>query len=619
MVKELEASCRRHRRDAGALRARCERMNPPHELTDRETSRKVSILGSVLPFLKPYKMQIGGAFIALVVTSMVTLMFGQGLRLLIDQGFSEGSTELLGEAILIFVALTFVLAIGTFVRFYLVTSVGERAAADIRNQVFAHVVRLHPGFFDQNLASEIQSRITTDTTLVQTVIGSSASLALRNLFILVGGVVLMLVSSLKLSLMVLVAAPIAIGSILLFGRRVRGLSRDSQTGLAHVGTQVSESLGNIKVVQASGRERLDSEHFAAKVEVALDVAIKRVRVRAFLIALVMLVVFGAFALMLWAGGQDVLLGETSAGELAAFVFYAFMVAGSVGAISEVLTELQRAAGAMERLLELLASVPEICDPPSPKRLSVAAGSARVDVEHLRFRYATRPESEVLRDVSFSVRAGEQVAIVGPSGAGKSTLFDLLLRFYDPAAGTIRLDGVDIRALSLSDLRARIALVPQMPVLFTGSIAENIAYASPGASERDVRAAADAAHVSAFAEDLPDGLDTEVGEGGTLLSGGQRQRVAVARAMLKRPSLLLLDEATSALDATSEFYVQQALAELTQSCTSMVIAHRLATVRDASRILLFESGELLDAGSHMELSRRSELYARLARLQFREAA
>ncbi|MCY4198949.1 MAG: ABC transporter transmembrane domain-containing protein [Gammaproteobacteria bacterium] len=586
---------------------------------DRETSRKVSILGSVLPFLKPYKMQIAGAFIALVVTSMVTLMFGQGLRLLIDQGFSQDSTELLGKAILLFVGLTFVLAIGTFARFYLVTSVGERAAADIRNQVFAHVVCLHPGFFDQNLASEIQSRITTDTTLVQTVIGSSASLALRNLFILVGGIILMLFSSLKLSLMVLIAAPVAIASVLLFGRRVRGLSRDSQTGLARVGTQVSESLGNIKVVQASGRESLDSERVATKVEAALDVAIKRVRVRAFLIALVMLVVFGAFALMLWVGGQDVLLGETSAGELAAFVFYAFMVAGSVGAISEVLTELQRAAGAMERLLELLVSEPEIRDPASPKQLSVAAGSARVDVEHLCFRYATRPESKVLRDVSFSVRAGEQVAIVGPSGAGKSTLFDLLLRFYDPTSGTIRLDGIDIRDLALSEMRARIALVPQMPVLFTGSIAENIAYASPGASERDVRAAADAAHVTAFAEDLPDGLDTEVGEGGTLLSGGQRQRVAVARAMLKRPRLLLLDEATSALDATSEFYVQQALAELTESCTSMVIAHRLATVRDASRIMLFEAGELLDAGSHMELSRRSELYARLARLQFREAA
>ena len=588
------------------------------ELMDREVSRKVSILGSVLPFLAPYKAQMAGAFCALVVTSMVTLMFGQGLRLLVDQGFSQDSAELLGEAILVFVALTFVLSIGTFVRFYLVTSVGERAAADIRNQVFAHVVRLHPGFFDANLASEIQSRITTDTTLVQTVIGSSASLALRNLFILIGGVILMLVSSLKLSLMVLIAAPLAIGSILLFGRRVRGLSRDSQTGLARVGTQVSESLGNIKVVQASGREARDSERFAAKVQTALDVAIKRVRVRAFLIALVMLVVFGAFALMLWVGGQDVLLGQTSAGELAAFVFYAFMVAGSVGAISEVLTELQRAAGAMERLLELLGSEAEIRDPAHPKPLAERA-SARVEVDGVRFHYATRADVEVLRDLSFSVEAGEQVAIVGPSGAGKSTLFDLLLRFYDPTAGCIRIHGVDIRQVKLESLRSRIALVPQMPVLFTGSIAENIAYACPGASAKSVRQAADAAHVMSFAKSLPDGLETEVGEGGALLSGGQRQRVAVARALLKRPSLLLLDEATSALDAESEFYVQQALARLTESCTSMVIAHRLATVRDASRIFLFESGALLDTGSHLELSRRSELYGRLARLQFREAA
>lgn len=588
------------------------------ELLDRDVSRKVSILGSVLPFLKPYKAQIAGAFCALVLTSLVTLMFGQGIRLLVDQGFSQDSAELLGEAIMVFVALTCVLAIGTFVRFYLVTSVGERAAADIRNQVFAHVVRLHPGFFDANLASEIQSRITTDTTLVQTVIGSSASLALRNLFILIGGVILMLVSSLKLSLMVLIAAPVAIGSILLFGRRVRGLSRDSQTGLARVGTQVSESLGNIKVVQAHGREGLDSQHFAAKVQAALDVATRRVRVRAFLIALVMLVVFGAFALMLWVGGQDVLTGRTSAGELAAFVFYAFMVAGSVGAISEVLTELQRAAGAMERLLELLASEAEIRDPEHPQSLP-DRGRARIQVECVNFSYATRPEAKVLRDLSFSVESGEQVAIVGPSGAGKSTLFDLLLRFYDPTDGVIRLNGADIRQVKLSALRARLALVPQMPVLVTGSIAENIAYARPGASAKEVRQAAEAAHVMSFAKSLPDGLDTHVGEGGMLLSGGQRQRVAVARAMLKRPSLLLLDEATSALDAESEFYVQQALAKLTESCTSMVIAHRLATVRDASRILLFESGELLDSGSHLELSRRSELYARLARLQFREAA
>lgn len=588
------------------------------ELIDREVSRKVSTLREVLPFLKPYGKQIAGAFFALVLTSMVTLMFGQGLRLLVDQGFSEGSAGLLGDAILVFVLLTVLLAVGTFVRFYLVTSVGECAAADIRNKVFSHVVRLHVGFFEVNLASEIQSRITTDTTLVQTVIGSSASLALRNLFILVGGVILMLISNFKLSLLVLLAGPVAIGSILLFGRRVRGLSRDSQTGLARVGTQVSETLGNIKVVQASRRESLDTQKFAAKVQSALDVALRRVRVRSFLIALVMLVVFGAFAVMLWVGGQDVLLGRTSPGELAAFVFYAFLVAGSVGAISEVLTELQRAAGAMERLLELLASRSEITDPQHPRPLN-DTGKLRLSVQSLSFRYATRPELEVLRDVSFDVDAGEHIAIVGPSGAGKSTLFDLLLRFYDPSYGCVRLNGMDIRELALSDLRSRIALVPQMPVLFTGSIAENIAYSRPDATAEEVYEVAEAAHVTRFSELLPNGLDTEVGEGGMQLSGGQRQRVAVARAMLKRPSLLLLDEATSALDAESEFFVQQALARLTETCTSMVIAHRLATVRDATRILLFESGELLDAGSHVELSNRSELYGRLAKLQFRQAA
>ena len=588
------------------------------EILDREVSRKVSILRELIPFLRPYSRQILGAFCALVVTSTVTLMFGQGLRLLVDQGFSGGSKDLLENAILVFVGLTILLAAGTFARFYLVTSVGERAAADIRNKVFEHVVRLHPGFFEINLASEIQSRITTDTTLVQTVIGSSVSLALRNLFILIGGVILMLVSNFKLSLLVVLAAPLAIGSILLFGRRVRGLSRDSQTGLARVGTQVSETLGNIKVVQASRREGLDAKRFSVKVHDALNVALRRVRVRSYLIALVMLVVFGAFALMLWVGGQDVLLGRTSSGELAAFVFYAFLVAGSVGTISEVLTELQRAAGAMERLLELLASESEITDPENPRPLR-ASNKVRLGVENLSFRYATRPEVEVLRDVSFEVGAGEHIAIVGPSGAGKSTLFDLLLRFYDPTKGCVRIDGINIRELSLSDLRSRIALVPQMPVLFTGSISENIAYVRPGATQAEVRQVADAAHVTAFSEQLPQGLDTEVGEGGMQLSGGQRQRVAVARAMLKRPSLLLLDEATSALDSESEFFVQQAIAQLTETCTSMVIAHRLATVRDAKRILLFESGDLLDSGSHMELSGRSELYARLAKLQFRQAA
>ncbi|MCC5885825.1 MAG: ATP-binding cassette domain-containing protein [Gammaproteobacteria bacterium] len=587
-------------------------------LPDRGGSRDVRNLAPVLRFLLPYRGAIIGATLALIVTAGVTLSVGQGLRLLIDQGFINGSPELLRNSIGVFVAMILLLAAGTFARFYLVSWVGERVSADIRKAVFDHVIRLHPGFFEANFASEIQSRITTDTTLLQTVIGSSASIALRNLLMFVGGVVLLFVTNPRLSLFVVLSAPLVVAPIIIFGRRVRVLSRASQDSIAHVGSFLAESLRQVKTVQAYNHEDVDRRRFAAHVESAFDIARQRILQRAVLITLVMVLVLAAIAAMLWTGGQDVLTGRTTPGELAAFIFYAFIVAGSVGAISEVVADLQRAAGATERLMELLSAenaLPRAAEPrvlPEPVRGVVA-------VSGLTFAYPTRRSTPALRDLAFKVRPGEHLALVGPSGAGKSTLFDLLLRFYDPDQGSIALDGIDIRELDPEDLRRHIALVSQDPALFTGSVADNIRYGRPDASDAELRSAAEAAFAHGFIAELPEGYDTELGEAGLRLSGGQRQRIAIARAVLKDPAILLLDEATSALDAESEHAVQRALARLAEGRTTLVIAHRLATVMSADRILVLDQGRVVGEGTHASLLASNDLYARLAELQFAASA
>ncbi|HSG89599.1 MAG TPA: ABC transporter transmembrane domain-containing protein [Pseudomonadales bacterium] len=583
-------------------------------LPERGRSRDLRQLGPALRFLAPYRWAVIGASIALVLTASVTLSVGQGIRLLIDQGFTEGSPEVLIRSIGIFAIMVVLLAAGTFVRFYLVSWVGERVAADIRTAVFDRVVSLHPGFFEANFASEIQSRITTDTTLLQNVIGSSVSIALRNLLMFVGGLVLLVVTNPRLSMFVVVCAPLVIAPIILFGRRVRRLSRDTQDSIAHVGSYVSEALRQVKTVQAYTHEGEDRRRFGQHVEVAFDISVRRIRQRAFLITLVMILVLGAIAGMLWVGGQDVLAGRTTPGELTAFIFYAFIVAGSVGAISEVITDLQRAAGATERLLELLAARSDLPEAASPRQLPEPVRGA-LDVEGLCFEYETRPGQRALDAVELHVAPGETVALVGPSGAGKSTLFDLLLRFYDPAAGSIRLDGIDLRELALADLRRHLALVSQDPVLFTGTVAENIRYGRPDADMAAVRAAAEAAFASGFIDDLPDGYETELGEGGVRLSGGQRQRIAIARAVLRDPRVLLLDEATSSLDAESEHMVQRALERLAVGRTTLVIAHRLATVMGADRIVVLDRGRVIASGDHASLVASSPLYARLAALQF----
>jgi ATP-binding cassette subfamily B protein len=580
---------------------------------ERPSSKNLRRLRPAFSFLRPYVPQVVIASIALIVTASATLSLGQGIRLVIDSGFASGQVELLNQSLSLFVAFIVVLTAGTFVRFYFVSWVGERVSADIRLAVFNHLVHMHPGFFEDNAPSEIQSRITTDTTLLQTVIGSSVSIALRNILMFFGGMALLFVTNAKLSLIVLASVPFVVLPVIIFGRRVRALSRSSQDRLADVGSHVSESFRHIKIVQAFNHQVLDIAEFARVVERALSVALKRVWLRAVLVAVVMLLVFGAVATLIWVGGQDVLSGRTTPGDLAAFIFYAFIVAGSVGAISEVWSDLQRAAGATERLVELLESPSEIADGPVDK----LAPWQKLDlaVESVAFHYPSRPDQLVLRDLSFHVAPGEMVALVGPSGAGKSTLFDLLQRFYDVSSGRIVLGGVNSRDLSLHALRNAFGFVPQTPSMFSGSIRENLTYARPDATPAQVTRALGLANAQTFVDALPEGLDTHLGEDGTGLSGGQRQRLAIARALIAEPAFLLLDEATSALDAESEQSIRKSVEALKGEMTILVIAHRLSTVRQADRILVFDDGRLIGSGTHDELLNNSELYARFADIQF----
>ena len=580
---------------------------------NREASRELTRLLPALRFLRPYVKQVVFAGFALVATAGITLSIGQGLRMVIDQGFSGDSGALLERAILIFSVLVVGLTLGTMVRFYLVSWIGERVSADIRLAVFKHLIRLHPAFFEENRPTEIQSRITTDTTLLQTVIGSSASIALRNALMFIGGVVLLVLTNPRLTLVVLVSAPLVVAPILFIGRRVRRLSRSSQDRLADVGTHAGESLRYVKIVQSFNHEARDESEFTDRVGAAFGVAVRRIRQRTFLIALVMLMVMAAIGVMLWIGGQDVISGRTSAGELAAFIFYAFIVAGAVGAISEVYSDLQRAAGAMERLVELLGAADGLPEPAKPAALP-KSGGLTLSVRNLSFAYPARPEVSVLNDVSFQVRPGEMVALVGPSGTGKSTLFDLIQRFYDPSGGTISLNECGLRTLRRSDVRERIGFVPQDPVLFSGALRSNVLYGNPDATTEQLHNALRLAHAETFVSALPKGLDTFVGEGGVGLSGGQKQRLAIARALLTDPALLLLDEATSALDAESEHAIRRSIDEIKGRCSILVIAHRLSTVRQADRILVLDRGALVAEGGHDALIRSNDLYARFTRLQ-----
>ncbi len=578
------------------------------------SSRQRGAIRLAWRFIAPYRGRVLGALLALLFTAAITLSMGQGIKLLVDQGLATQSPAALRQSLLLFFVLVLALAFGTYTRFYLVSWIGERVVADIRRRVFDHLIELHPGFYESNRSSEIQSRLTADTTLLQSVIGSSLSMALRNLIMLIGGSVLLVITNPKLSGIVLLALPLVVAPILLFGRRVRALSRQSQDRVADVGSYVGEVLGQIKTVQAYNHQDEDKRRFGESAEAAFDVARKRIAQRSWLITVVIVLVLGAVGVMLWVGGMDVIAGRISGGELAAFVFYSLIVGSSFGTLSEVIGELQRAAGAAERIGELLRSSNAIVAPEQPQHLPQPV-RGRIELQGVRFAYPSRPDSYAIDGIDLQVAAGETLALVGPSGAGKSTLFDLLLRFFDPQAGRILIDGVPIDQLDPSELRACFALVSQSPALFFGSVEDNIRYGRLDASRAEVEAAARAAHAHEFIERLPQGYQTHLGEAGLGLSGGQRQRLAIARALMADAPILLLDEATSALDAESEHLIQQALPSLMAGRTTLVIAHRLATVKQADRIAVVEQGHLAAIGSHAELIESSPLYARLAELQF----
>ena len=584
---------------------------------ERARSKRVGALASLWPFVRPYRGILAAALVALVLTAAISLVLPIAVRRVVD-GFQHEELVLLDSYFFAAFGIALALAVGTGLRYYLVTRLGERVVTDIRKAVFGRVIGLSPSFYERIMTGEVLSRITTDTTLILSVIGSSVSVALRNLLIFLGGLVLMMFTSAKLTGLVLLIVPAVIVPIVILGRRLRLLSRENQDWIASSSGNASETLSSVQTVQAFTHEALSRAEFDRVTEKSFDAARTRIATRSLMTMIVIALIFSGVVGVLWIGARDVRAGTMTIGELVQFVIFAVMVAGAVGALSEIWGELQRAAGATERLVELLNASDTVIDLAAP---AVLARPVRGEIrfEDVGFHYPTRPDQPSLSHVTFTVSPGETVALVGPSGAGKSTVIQLLQRFYDPQQGRVRLDGIDLRDLARTEFRKAIALVPQDPVIFGTTAAENIRFGRPGASDAEVEAAAKAAAAHGFLSDLTTGYATEVGERGVMLSGGQKQRIAIARAILRDAPVLLLDEATSALDAESERAVQAAVDSMAEGRTTVIVAHRLATVKKADRILVFDRGRIVAEGSHDALVAEGGLYARLARLQFTDGA
>ena len=586
---------------------------PPSATEERARSRKIGALGALLPFLSPYRLLMAGALTALVATAMISLALPLAVRRVVDT-FNIGEEALLDQYFIAALVIAGLLAVGSALRYALVTRLGERVVADIRKATFDRVISMSPVFYERIMTGEVLSRITTDTTLILSVIGSSVSIALRNLLTFIGGLILMLLTSAKLAGMVLLIVPVVVIPILVLGRRLRVISRENQDWIAASSGNASESLTAVQTVQAFTHEAASKTQFADMTEHSFDAARRRIRTRAYLTTIVIFLVFSGVVGVLWIGARDVRAEVMTVGALIQFLIYAVMVAGAVAALSEIWSELQRAAGATERLVDLLETQDPVNDPDKAQILAEPV-QGHIRFEDVSFRYPARPETAALDGITLEIKPGETVAFVGPSGAGKTTIIQMILRFYDPQSGRITLDGVDLRDLQRDAFRRQIALVPQDPVIFAASARENIRFGRPEATDAEIESAARAAAADEFITKLPEGYDSYLGERGVMLSGGQKQRIAIARAILRAAPVLLLDEATSALDAESERAVQAAVEELSADRTTLIVAHRLATVKKADRIVVLEAGRIVDTGTHDDLVAKGGLYARLARLQF----